>query len=848
MVFTNSKAMKSKLKILAIFVCSAFVFSAFAQKGEIQFTSADLKGESSACLAAKSSKPELENCDLNEGDISSLVKTGNLQNEYLMGKTLTEELRLNYIRQARLSLQSQYQAITWLTDQNPLETPITGSRLRDTIGKSGGRCGSTDEFSYGQYTVMSDEIKSITPQTAVQKLGLGKVPKSHLDSAKEQILKRTLIAWLEIHRIGKQLADSVVTVDERKKLEIRRAKIRQAYPVIANFPYAASLAQLVEFGYPNVSSPLRGDSHPQIDAVLFPDSEKGYAPIAPGQTQGGNEGLVNSILKNSVPKKIKDEMAKAMGASLTASFKSVGDLCGLEPCQILNLDLETTSRTLNQISISKKDFQQDAAFRAACSCGLRENTEYVSGGAQLAMVGAAIGGIVLCPFTFGVGCYVSAASGAALTASAAANTIGAAQDSADLAPLAKTIASLPGLTDKQRSEIIAEAESANKRMALGAVETAMGLSAVGPVSRAGRDILSAKEAFRPIARSATSSGRLLKRAEKERETLQAMGVEFQKHNEMTLVESDVKLFQRDVKYVNDTGEDYYGELLRITKLPKPDTKGTTSTLALRHPSMQAEIDRLKKMGIDVVVDTSLKETGSGAYYWGKTRVIAISPETTWQTFRHEVQHADFARFVEPNFRRIQENVLVRGGSVSDLIQPGRVTGYTPKELKRLDDLIRRDHVRRGINESMSTSRELDEMGWKKYIPFYGTNPISYGARHRVDSLMELQDQGYELTAMQRQELAKGKAVLVMAKVYEIGAPAVTAYGVAKGGMAVGEKIAEDVLSDVRSSAPPYVVIEKKGDSYEASEASATYYNEKTGDMIIVAPDGTLLSPPPLPIP
>ncbi|MBK7891058.1 MAG: hypothetical protein IPJ84_09505 [Bdellovibrionales bacterium] len=765
----------------------------------------DLVGSGPMCQAAKYSDPEIRDCDLRKSSLEPLrnLQVGLMQNE---GARFAQDLRRDYFSNVRSSLLSQYAAAAWLGRGNPLNEKNNGLLTR-SIEAASRKC--TGE-SAAPFSEITHEIERIDP---LAELGLKKVPQDHIDRSRNFVLKRMLIAWVEVNRIERFLSDRPISKEEKQSLRNRLRRIRETYPLVAGSNEGYSLRQLAEVYYGQVFNQDSTASHPQIDQILFPDEQNSYSSIVPGtQTRQGNEAMVNLILQNPLHPKVEAEMQSLMASSISKSFDSVGALCELNPCQTMQLDLEATARKLNQLPSGKREI----ASRAACSCSLMTPTEYVASGKQLLMVGGAIGGLVLCPFTFGIGCYGSAVAGAALALSSAANTYGAIKDHSQIEPLVRTVMSLPGLSEDEKRKILMDDNEITGRVLGGVAGTLIG-GVPGPaLVKRGTKVLTDPEAFRPIAKATVTGEKLLQSSSKQIDELAKSGATFERASgdKMTYLEGGVKYNWDTVKYAST--ESSYGELLVIKSLPKPALKGSLNTNALSHPQMADYLKKMDELGLNLVVDTSLREINVGAYYWAKTRVIALRPESTWQTFLHEFQHAQFDAFILPRIKALREAVQVEGKSLRDVLPSKLIAEYGEKEVGRLEKLLRNGNANTGIAETMSTARELDALGWRQFLPGPAQGPRIYGAKHRVDSLEQIKAAGLDLTESQSREVLKGRAVVVLSHGYN--------YLAGFGGLA----------------AVPYVVVKSAPDVVEIIRDVRMIYNSKTGDVIVQTPDGKII--------
>jgi hypothetical protein len=796
-----------------------FSQGSFASGSSVGFLEAnDLRGDSRRCQEARAAYPHIDQCDLNANSPANVGNALMQAGDHAAGRALSRSVIRSLMVQAQNSFRSQFAAAAWLGGENPQAR--RSQVLQRAMREAEAKCGNAQPENFASdFAQIKNGLDSMDQRGAVRELGLEAVPQEHLDFSQEFIQKRMLIAWIEMNRIDRFLTDRALSNEQKQALRSRQARIRETYPMIAAAPEAYTLRQLARAHYPEVFSTDSTAAHPELDRILFPGADNRFEQVNPGnQRRQGNEGLVNQILSQPLVPQIKDELLSAMRTSLSQSLRSIGELCQLDPCQSLNLSLPMTQTVLNTMSAPPATDMRSAGFRAACSCRLGTRTEYVSGTTQLYLAGATLGGIVLCPFTFGVGCYGAAAASAGLAGAAAANTYGAIQDARHLAPLARTVAALPGLTDQERNRILTEANQASGRVIAGVAETAVGGLTLGPAVRSGARILSDPDTFRPIARSTMNGDDLARSAARQREELDQMGVGYRPDPDViTSVGGDVRYYPDNIRYTPGAqAGHHYGEILRIERLPPSVSGANLRTPALQHPEMAREIERLKEMGVDVVVDTSLRGSSTGAYFWSHTNVIAIRPNSTWQTFRHEVQHAEFDRFIAPRLSSLREAVTVEGRSAREVLSMRGNAAYTDREIRRLESLIRNQHATRGIDESLATGRELDELGWRRYVPILDRGARTYGATHRVDSLRELRDRGIELTQIQRQNLMAGRATLVMSHAYDVGGPAAGVVGV------------------------PTVLYQSSDGIIQVYRDVAAYFNERTGDILVQTPDGRVI--------
>lgn len=759
----------------------------------------DLEGNSPICEQRRQYFPEIGQCDLRSEPTSAIrnVQVELIQRE---GSRFASDLKTDYFSKIESALVSQYAAVAWLAKENPLSSK-DGRFISKAIEEASQKCTGKDRY---QIENIKSKIKAVNPLTDLK---LDNIPKEHLDRSREFIQKRMMIAWIESNRIERFLTDRPISKEEKEKLKKRRQMIRQTYPLVSTSYDGYLLRQIAKVHYGQVFDADSTQSHPQIDKILFPDSEGKYSVVEPGkQTRLGNEGMLNQILSKPIHPQVEAEINSLMASSLKNSFESVGAFCSLNPCQTMQLDLETTAQ-----KISQKEEGGDVALAAACSCKLMSPTEYVGTGKQLVMAGATLGGLVLCPFTFGIGCYVSAAGAAGLAVSSVANTYGAIKDRNELAPLVKTVLALPGLSDEERQKILKEENENTGRIMGGVAGTLVGGVPSVAIVKQGTKILTSAEAFRPYAKTVAKGDVLLKAAKDQTETLKKMGLEFERQpGGMTLVESDVRYFSHNVDYSKgNLGENYYGEVFKVTKLPPKSKKASLSTNAFEHPEMADYLKKLDEMGIDLVVDTTLSLRGSRfSAYYSPGNSIALNPSSSWQTFLHEFQHAQFYEFIAPRFSSLERAVQVEGRSLKSVLSQRAIQEYGEREISRLQKLLSEGHTQLATNESMSVGRELDALGWRRYLPT-ASGTRTYATNYRVNSLAELEKSGISLTAAQAKALNEGRAEVVVAKAYEIGS----------------------------AIAAPLVIYKGTSGAIEVVRNINMIYNKNSGEVVVQTPEG-----------
>ncbi len=269
--------------------------------------------------------------------------------------------------------------------------------------------------------------------------------------------------------------------------------------------------------------------------------------------------------------------------------------------------------------------------------------------------------------------------------------------------------------------------------------------------------------FAPLGQApVTTHAQLSATAEAQRLELQRMGVGFRDTGEPTYARSSVEWGWGVVRIEGEAAQGLAhptGQVLQITALPPAVARGTYRTPALLHPEMAAEMARLEQMGVRVVVDTSLPHTAAGAIYSPGTRSVTIRPDSDWRIFQHEVQHADFDTYLGRGHRFTQTRsaVINEGRSLREILPAEALSRYSPRELQLIERMLREHYSMSGINETLSTNRELALMGWRRVTWDQSAIAIRrYGLNHRVDHIAQRAAAGIPLSETEKRILRSGQ--------------------------------------------------------------------------------------------
>lgn len=218
------------------------------------------------------------------------------------------------------------------------------------------------------------------------------------------------------------------------------------------------------------------------------------------------------------------------------------------------------------------------------------------------------------------------------------------------------------------------------------------------------------------------------------------------------------------------GESFLGRLFKIEKSLGPHLKPRADVPILRHPELNAYIEKLANIkdgsgrGYSLVVDTSLYQTNTVAYYYEGQRVIGIRPTAHWAAFLHEFQHLEFMEYFlkSPHISMINE-ALEQGKNLLSALPHEVIEAIGRPTLLKIQKLLDRGFSDpNSINESLAVMREFEALGWRQYLPFHhGSSSYRYMLRHQISDLESLNDPLHH-----RGELQKLKDLYELSLIYD----------------------------------------------------------------------------------
>lgn len=726
------------------------------------------------------------------------------------------QIKQIYLERARLALSQQMNLVSWLSE-NKNNSYLSSSGVKPQFEQMKASCVKVQGFAV-------DGLAQIGNEAQVQKeLGFNDTSASRQESIRDDMLKRSLLAWIQSNWIEGIGMTTAKTESEKLKWQNHLNHLRQGFFMVT-YRKEYELGQLLdkEYGSPGLSQEdLRPGS--QLESILFVDPKTHrYKPIKFIEPMSPFNKLAQTILDRPLSEKMRIALRKLFAHSLAGSLESMKALCESSSCEAMSIDFKTTAEFINQ----KDQDERRLSLGAACSCNMRSPNEYVGLPTKLALVGGSIGGLVLCPVTFGLGCYVAGASAAGYAVAAGADTIAAYGDLKKSEALYRTAQALPDFSEETKTELRNEKEENGKRVFEGTVDTALSLAPLGMVGKGASKYTITDELLEPLEKVTTSSERVVQATKLDLADLREMGVGFSPiKGAKTRLGELVEENSNKVHFTSAPGQkEYVGEILEITKLPKSTGLSGPKVTALEHQEMAGFFKKIKDRGYKLVVDTSLTESPVGAYMNAESKVIGISPYTSWDVFQHEFQHLQFAEFIEPHFAKLEKAVQVRGRHLNDILPKSVKDQYSAKDLARLEKLIKAENGIQGVDESMAVYRQLDQTGWLTWSHDINVGAREYGALNRYESLINIQrETGIALSKQQLSTLESSKRTVVFLK-------------------SLNKETAQRATSAVlgTGAAEAYVIYKEVDGKYSLSPANQVYYHEKYKAVVTKTRDGELI--------
>lgn len=190
----------------------------------------------------------------------------------------------------------------------------------------------------------------------------------------------------------------------------------------------------------------------------------------------------------------------------------------------------------------------------------------------------------------------------------------------------------------------------------------------------------------------------------------------------------------------------------LKSAPMATKNPSLSTPFLFHPLFVDRFEKLKKMGVEIVLDSQLARA---ANYNPKSKTITINPSAGFDYLEHEYTHALFEHYVRPRILTtsgvfIKEEIRT-GVNLKEVLTPEGMKALGDKKVAYFEGLMKKYHHALTLDESLATYAQLQKIGLRPVSSeFY--LPKWYGANYRVAELREKMKHG-PLTAENHRELS-----------------------------------------------------------------------------------------------
>ena len=216
-----------------------------------------------------------------------------------------------------------------------------------------------------------------------------------------------------------------------------------------------------------------------------------------------------------------------------------------------------------------------------------------------------------------------------------------------------------------------------------------------------------------------------------RSAVKAGGPKITRKQVSSRVKTTTRLERMGVDY-SVSGIDSYAvnkaQVRGVLEIRRGATQGRRHTnprgLALKHKDIDARIKEAEEMGVKVVVDTSLGRVKNvNSYYSPQRRMIAINSDSDWIAFESEFQHALFHKYVVGHNFEVPTHVISKisksDRSLSKVRErlPDTITrNWSREEQNVIIRYMRDDIPNSSLDERLSVNRELELLGWRRYLP------------------------------------------------------------------------------------------------------------------------------------
>ena len=162
--------------------------------------------------------------------------------------------------------------------------------------------------------------------------------------------------------------------------------------------------------------------------------------------------------------------------------------------------------------------------------------------------------------------------------------------------------------------------------------------------------------------------------------------------------------------------------------------------ALTHPDLPRYMRLMNKLGSRLLVDPSLGFAGAGASYvhWKSTpnSYIALSPRSTWLTFKHELNHLIWRKFVDEHLPEARERLA--DDPDANFLPKKSLKQLDPEEVERMREMLLEELPDLAINETLAVEASLRAKREAGLEPGrYDLKKSRYALRHQLHELLDI---------------------------------------------------------------------------------------------------------------
>lgn len=196
--------------------------------------------------------------------------------------------------------------------------------------------------------------------------------------------------------------------------------------------------------------------------------------------------------------------------------------------------------------------------------------------------------------------------------------------------------------------------------------------------------------------------------------------------------SAIQLSNQTYKLSQNSGQ--FSKLKEVVELPKNKGPASPDTPALIHPDMETYLKKAQAMGVKIIIDPTLALTKNIlAAYRFQSKTIHIRPDSSFQTFVHEFEHAHFEEVIGRQSRILREDIQ-SGKSLSEVLPPAIQKELGKEKVEKLETLVKSGYNDRAIHETFAVDAELKTLGFQHVINGTKSKTETYKHYHQIDSL------------------------------------------------------------------------------------------------------------------